>query len=345
MADIDYYFRLNKTLTYKLLFGGVILYGINDKVKYLGNIFLNRATPTSNTENTNQSSKKLNIYNKKTNEYISSALYVISLVMLSLGVISYIANIGYEGYNYYKNYNKQTEVEVKPPESEAVKPQDDDQNKDEDTDDNDAPPIRIKYEYVEKRWYYKLYDITIWILDFVITLFFIRYLSMNGLYILSNTDGDPSNTDGYPSIFRYIFEYFNAILAIPSSLIYEIMTYKKSEELFKEGEAPGIKILDAIRVLASIPLDTKIHDSIRRKANKTLGKSMKKNPYICDDEWIKYTFYLFAGGFYMYTSPVWNIITIMLLGSFIYYGFNGDIRLPFLKKQKISDVFNDTWLV
>ena len=339
MTDIDYYFKLNKTLTYKLLFGGVILYGINDKVKYLGNIFLNRAATTSNTDNTNQSSKKLNIYNKKTNEYISTALYVISLVMLSLGVISYIANIGYEGYNYYKNYNKQNEVEVKPQDSGAVKPQDDDQNKDEGNDgDEVAPPIRIKYEYVEKRWYYKLYDIIIWILDFVITLFFIRYLSMNGLYILSNTDG-------YPSIFRYIFEYFNAILAIPSSLIYEIMTYKKSEELFKEGEAPGIKILDAIRVIASIPLDTKIHDSVRRQANKTLGKSMRKNPYICDDEWIKYTFYLFAGGFYMYTSPVWNIITIMLLGSFIYYDFNGDIRLPFLKKQKISDVFNDTWMV
>ena len=359
MVDIDYYFRLNKTLTYKLLFGGVILYGINDKVKYLGNIFLNRATTTRNTDNTNQSSKKLNIYNKKTNEYISTALYVISLVMLSFGVISYIANIGYEGYNYYKNYNKQTEVEVKPTESGAVKPQDDDQNKDNDVGGNeDASQTKIKYEYVEKRWYYKLYDILIWLLDFIITLFFIRYLSMNGLHILSNTDSNSysntnSNTNnattskGYPSMFRYIFEYFNAILAIPSTLIYEIFGYKKSEELFKKGDAPGIKLLDVIRVIASIPLDTKIHDSIRRQANIELGKTSKENPYICDDEWIKYTFYLLAGGFYMYTSPVWNIITIMLLGSFIYYGFNGDIRLPFLKKQKISDVFNvnNTWMV
>ena len=324
-------------MTYKLLFGGVILYGINDKVKYLGNIFID-----SNSKNNKH---------KKTQGYISSALYFISLIMLSWGVISYIANIGYDGYNYYKNYNKQIEVEVKPPESGAVQSQDDDQNKDEDsegdedteddedTDGDDAPSTRIKYEYVEKRWYYKLYDIIIWVLDFVITLFFIRYLSVNGLHILSNTD------NGYPSIFKYIFEYFNAIIAIPSTLIYEIMTYKKSEELFKEGEAPGIKILDAIRFIASIPLDTKIHDSIRKQANIELGKTSKENPYICDDEWIKYTFYLFAGGFYMYTSPVWNIITIMLLGSFIYYGFNGDIRLPFLKKQKISDVFNNTWMV
>ena len=336
MDNIDYYFRLNKTSTYKLLFGGVILYGINDKVKYLGDIFLNSKT-LSNQENTNKSFNK--IYNKKTNEYISSALYVISLIMLSLGVISYIANIGYEGYNYYKNYNKQTEVEVKPPQSGAVKSQDDDKKASDDDDDSDATqPTKIKYEYVEKRWYYKLYDILIWVLDFVITLFFIRYLSVNGLHILSETAG-------YPSLFKYIFEYFNAIIAIPSTLIYEIMTYKKSEELFKEGEAPGIKILDAIRVIASIPLDTKIHDSIRKQANNEFGKTSKENPYICDDEWIKYTFYLFAGGFYMYTSPVWNIITIMLLGSFIYYGFNGDIRLPFLKKQKISDVFNNTWMV
>lgn len=54
MDNIDYYFRLNKTLTYKLLFGGVILYGINDKVKYLGGIFLNSKT-ASNQGNTNQS--------------------------------------------------------------------------------------------------------------------------------------------------------------------------------------------------------------------------------------------------------------------------------------------------
>lgn len=268
--------------------------------------------------------------------------------MLSLGVISYITNIGYEGYNYYKNYNKQTEVEVKPAQSGAVKSQDNDKKASEDVDvdedvdadddSGDTSPTRIKYEYVEKRWYSKLYDIIIWVLDFIITIFFIRYLSVNGLHILSETEG-------YPSIFRYIFEYFNAILAIPSTLIYEIITYKKSEELFKKGEAPGIKILDAIRVIASIPLNTKIHDNIRRQANNELGKTSKENPYICDDEWIKYTFYLFAGGFYMYTSPVWNIITIMLLGSFIYYGFNGNIRLPFLKEQNISDVFNNTWLV
>ncbi len=162
MDNIDYYFRLNKTSTYKLLFGGVILYGINDKVKYLGDIFLNSKT-LSNQENKNKSFNK--IYNKKTNEYISKALYAISLVMLSLGVISYIANIGYEGYNYYKNYNKQTEVEVKPPQSGAVISKDndkkvsgDDADTDVDDDDNKSsatPPIRIKYEYVEKRWYYK----------------------------------------------------------------------------------------------------------------------------------------------------------------------------------------------
>lgn len=344
---------LDKKTIRKLFIVGTLFYGINNKLDLLsskgkinniyGNLFSNLFK--YNTSNVQK------IINKS-----SDIIYLISLTLMTWGIVSFFSNFINDSYNYIKNYNKKKMEVIKEnmdnkdvndnednddndneddDDNEDDENKDGDENKDDDNDDkddkddkeNDKKPKEV---YIEKRWYEVLWDGFIWIGDFIMTFIFLEYLSKSGLYLLM---GDSNGR--YPSFYKYIFELCNGIFAIGSTLVYEILGYKNFDTLFKKGQAPGVYLLDFIRFLASIPLDTVKHDSIREKM------SVNNKKIDCDSDWIIYTFYLFVGGYYMYLSPLFNIITLLIVGSY-FYNSSGMINLPLLKKINIKDVIYNT---
>jgi len=307
---------------------GTLLYGINNK--------LNLWTNGKNISINNTSKIKGIV------KPLSIIIYGTSFVLMTWGFVSFFSNFINDSYNYIKNYNKKKIIteNMDNKNDDDNDDKDDDDKDDDDNDDNDDDKDKDnddkddddenkpKEVYIEKRWYETLWDGIIWIGDFIMTIIFLEYLSKSGLFLLmGNSNGK------YPGFYKYVFELCNAIFAIISTLVYEVIGYKTKETLFQKGQAPGQYLLDFIRLIASIPLDTRKHDSFREKM------SVNNKKFDCDSDWIIYTFYLFVGGYYMYLSPLFNIITYLLVGSYFYYS-NGMIKLPFLKNINLKDVIS-----
>jgi hypothetical protein len=254
---------------------GTLLYGINNK--------LNLWTNGKNISINNTSKIKGIV------KPLSIIIYGTSFLLMTWGIVSFFSNFINDSYNYIKNYNKKKEEVIK--ENMDNKDEDEDEDKDEDEDededeekenndnkdnkDNEENDKKTKEVYIEKRWYEVLWDGFIWIGDFIMTFIFLEYLSKSGLYLLMG------NSNGrYPSFYKYIFELCNGIFAIGSTLVYEILGYKSFNKLFEKREAPGVYILDFIRLLASIPLDIVKHDSIRKEMSSNNKES----------RWILYVF-------------------------------------------------------